>query len=476
MFQSSTYMIHYISNETLVLEHIESLLINDIKLKLSEEAILNVEKCNSFLYKEFLDKFVNDDTLTNTQHNLLKSYACGIGEPIPDVIVKLMLFLKIQSLCYGFSGIRLEIVERLLNFYNHDVLPVVYSQDTPDDRISLAHLSLPLIGEGEIRIKGKIYSACELESMFSWKPLSLQAKEAEILLGGTQLTTAYGAYNLIKSLKISKISDFISSISIQVFGTNNLFFSEQAQIVRPHKGQIQTAEQIRNFLAINKVSKFKQNSHFTPEAFCAIPQVHGAVKDAISYVRRIIKTEINSTTDNLLIFPETKQIISGGNSHTLPLSLGLDFLSIALTSLGNISERRIFYLLSTLSEQNNSENSILFLNLSVFQRITEGILAENKRLSVPVSVESPIFTEKTTDIKGMGGSSAVKCNQVLKNIEQILAIELLIVTILISSKKINFDSNIIQEYINQLDFDIEKNSLKKSIEKTVQFFNENNFF
>ncbi|MFK8303262.1 aromatic amino acid lyase [Capnocytophaga stomatis] len=464
-------MIHYISNDVLILEHIESLLINDTRLKLSEEAIINVQKCNAFLNEEVSSKSQKKDI--NNQYFILKSYASGVGEAVPDEVVKLMLFLKIQSLCYGFSGVRLEIVERLLDFFNNNILPVVYSKNNPDDRIALAHLSLPLIGEGEVRIKGKVFSACELESKFGWKPIELRDKEAEALLGGTQLTTAYGACNLIKSLKLCRISDFISSISVQVFGINSLYFSEQVQIVRPHKGQIQTADSLRKFMNYNKLELNKAISSSTPEAFCAIPQVHGAVKDTIAYVRKIIKTEINSTTDNLLVFPEKKQIIQGGNSHTLPLSLGLDFLSIALTSLGNISERRIFYLISTLSTENNDENFSIFLNFPVLQRITEGILAENKRLSVPVSVESPIFTEKMTNIKGMGGSSAVKCYEVIRNIEQILAIELLIVTLIIFNKKIHYNSEIIKTYIEYLDFDTNKQDLKKYIEKTLLFFKEN---
>ncbi|MDO5105844.1 aromatic amino acid ammonia-lyase [Capnocytophaga sp.] len=471
-------MIHYISNETLVLEHIEALIVNDIKLKLSEEAILNAKRCSSFLNDEILTR-TGTDFASENQHNLLKSYACGIGNPVPDTIVKLMLFLKIQSLCYGFSGVRLEIIERFLDFYNNDVLPVVYSQDAPDDRIALAHLALPLIGEGEVRIDKKVFSACELESKFGWKPLKMKDKEAEALLGGTQLTTAYGVFNLIKSLKINKVSDFVSSISVQVFGTNPLYFSEQVQVVRPHKGQIQTAEQLSKIIKNNRLQKYfdKNASCCAPEAFCAIPQVHGAVKDTISYVRRIIKTEVNSTTDNFLVFPHLKQVITGGNSHTLPLSLGLDFLSIALTSLGNISERRIFYLISALNNEKMAKNARVLLDLSVFQRITEGILAENKRLSVPVSVESPIFSEKMTDIKGMGGSSAVKCSQVIKNIEQILAIELLVATLLISEEKITFESDIIKEYMQFLNLNNENESiLKKNIQKTVQFFNENEFF
>lgn len=459
-------MVHYISNQILLLEDVQALLANDIKLKLSEEAKLNIQKCGSVLTENQL----------YTQHkayDLLTSYACGIGEPVPDNIVKLMIFLKIQSLCYGFSGVRIEVIERFLNFYNNGVLPVVYSQDTPDDRISLAHLSLPLIGKGEVRIGGKIFSACELTSKFGWQPLQLHSNEIDALLGGTQLTTAYGANNLINSLKISVLSDFVASMSAQLFGINPLLFSEQVQVVRPHKGQIQTAENLRNILKNNVLPEKNTFLKSAPEAFCAIPQVHGAVKDAIWYVRRIIKTEINSSTDNLLIFPENQYFIYGGNSHTLPLSIGLDFLAIALTSLGNISERRIFHLISTLKTNDEDKNYKIFLDLSVFQRITEGILAENKRLSMPISVESPIFTEKTADIKGMGASSAIKSFQIIKNMEKILAIELLTIYLITSMKNIRFHSQIFNEYISFLGTNNQEFYVKKHIERTIEFFNEN---
>ncbi|MFJ1322621.1 aromatic amino acid lyase [Capnocytophaga canis] len=461
-------MNHYISNDTLFLENIENLLIEDVKLKLSEEAKINIQKSQDFLSRWSLEHQKQNIPNENAdfQCRLLKSYACGVGTAIPDEVVKLMLFLKIQSFCYGFSGIRLEIIERFLDFFNYNVLPVVYSKDTPDDRISLAHLSLPLIGEGEVRIKGKIFSSCELEEKFGWKPLHLKEKEAEILLGGTQLTTAYGAFNMIKALKLCELSDFIASVSSQVFGVSDLFFSEQVQIVRPHKGQIQTAESLRKFLKNNEINVERSEFDTAPEAFRAIPQVHGAVKDTVAHVRKVIKTEINSVTDNLLVFSKENQLISSGNSHTLPLSLGLDFLAIALTSLGNMSERRIFHLISSRED----EKEDFFLDLSVFQRITESILAENKRLSTPVSVESPIFTEKTTDIKGMGGSSAVKCLQVIENIEQILAVELLVAVLWSINQKMTFTSSVLNEYIDYLELRAEKISLKKSIEKTIQFF------
>lgn len=456
-------MTHYISNELLTFGHIESLLNSDIKLKLSEEAKINIHKSHTF--------FVDNQLVTEiNQPYLLESYACGMGDFIPDEIVKLMIFLKIQSFCYGFSGIRFEIIERLLEFYNNDVLPVVYSIDTPDDRIALAHLALPLIGKGEVRIKGKIFSASELENKFGWRPLLLYSKEIETLLAGTQLTTAYAVHNLIKSLKISKLADWISSLSVQIFGVNQLFFSEQVQLARPHKGQVQTAENIRNILTINTLEN-KNSTYY--EAFCAIPQVHGAVKDSISHVRRIIKTEINSSTDDLLYFAENQLVIPSGNSHTLPLSLSLDFLAIALTSLGNITERRIFHLISSFQSEKNDKNDEKIVYLSIFQRISEGILAENKRLSMPISVESPIFTEKTTDIKGMGASSALKCFQIIKNIEKILAIELLTVSLIQSINEIHFESEIFNQYASLINFNPQELYLKKNIEQTICFFEEN---
>lgn len=474
-------MIHYISNEVLLLEQLSAIVESDTELKLSEEAVVNIETCYRFLqehtktHSDDLLKLLNasffDDAgrlktseLAEKQRDMLQHYACGMGERIPNEIVKLMLFLKIQSFSYGFSGVRLELVQRMIDFYNKGVMPVVYSKDIPDERIALAHLALPLFGEGEVCVQNKIYSAQELESKYGWAPLTLQMRETDALLNGTQLTTAYGIYNLIKSLRLMEWADFVASVSTQVFGGNRSAFSEAMQVVRPHKGLIETAQHLRSLLKDSTWAEGGEALRPLPEAFGSIPQIHGAVRESIGAIRKVIKTEMNSVTDNPILFPETKEIIFGGNSHTLPLSLAMDFLAITLTSLGNISERRVFYLLSTAGKDIENE-----IDYPIFQRIIEGILNENRRLSTPASIESPILFEKTIDIKGMGGSSAIKAEQVVKNIQEILAIELILATSLWKKKQFSYHSALFKSY---LDFmaEEETSTLKKQIKCTIAFF------
>jgi len=458
-------MEHYISNELLLLEQLIAIVEGDTQLKLSEEAVINIETCHHFLS----DYCKKDPEILNRLSvgslSLLRHYACGIGERIPNEIVKLMLFLKIQSFSYGYSGVRLALVQRLIDFYNKGVLPVVYSKDIPDERIALAHLALPLFGEGEVCIHNKIYSAQELEDKYGWQPLSLEMREADALLNGTQLTTAYGIYNLSKSLQIIQWADFVASVSTQTFGGNLSAFSEAMQVVRPHRGLVETAEHLRTLLKDSTLATQAQAFSSMPEAFCSIPQIHGAVRESIAAIRKVIKTEMNSVTDNPILFPESQEIIFGGNSHTLPLTLAMDFLAITLTSLGNISERRVFYLLSNIGKEIETE-----IDYPIFQRIIEGILNENRRLSTPASIESPILFEKTIDIKGMGGSSAIKCEQVVKNIEEILAIELILATSQWKKKQFDYHSDLFKEYLSFM-VEEEVTTLKKQIEHTIHFFN-----
>ena len=460
-------MTHYISNQVLVLEQIEALIESNSQLKLSEEALLNIQKCQHFLQNAYNTPPLQYLTqLEGKQHQLLRNYACGIGSKLPNHIVKLMLLLKIQSLSYGYSGVRLEVEQRLIDFYNQEVYPVVYTKDIPDERIALAQLALPLFGEGEVSIQQKTYAAQELQAKYGWQPLSLTPREAEALINGTQLTTAYCAYNLIKALKIIQWADIVASISTQVFGGSLTNFSPAIQIVRPHKGLIETTEHLRNLLSTHTAPSEDNNFKILPEAFSSIPQIHGAVRETIASIRKVIKTEINSATDNPILFHENKEVIFGGNSHTLPLSLSMDFLAITLTSLGNISERRVFYLITKHQEQSE------LIEYPIFQRIIEGLLNENRRLSTPSSIESPILFEKSIDIKGMGGSAAVKCEQIIRNIEQILAIELILAASVWKMRKISSYSAIFEEYLSFMAANEGDNTLKQKIENTLSFFNK----
>ena len=460
-------MFHYISNEVLLLEQLNAIIEDDTQLKLSEEALLNIEKCEAF-WREKAAASSKEFPESENADRLLRQYACGIGQPIPRSIVRLMLFLKIQSFSYGFSGVRLEVVQRLIQFYNAGALPIVYSQDIPDERIALAHLALPLIGEGELHYQRKTYATQEIDDKNGWQPLTLNTREVEALLNGTQLTTAYSVYNLLKALRLVQWADFVAAVSTSVFGGNLSPFSELMQIVRPHKGLIETAEHLRTLLKDTPLTELPNSGQSMPEAFCSIPQIHGAVREAIAAIRKVVKTEINSVTDNPILFPEQNQIIFGGNSHTLPLTLAMDFLAITLTSLGNISERRLFFLLanSIPTKDDNPQYALL-------QRIVEGLLNENRRLSTPASIESPILFEKAMDIKGMGGSGAIKCLQVLKNVEKIIAIELLLATSLCKKEDLSTHSPLFKDYLAFLGN--ETTTLKINIEHTLQFFNDYEF-
>lgn len=460
-------MFHYISNEVLLLEQLNAIIEDDTQLKLSEEALLNIEKCEAFWREKAADSSKKSPESENADQ-LLRQYACGIGQPIPRTIVRLMLFLKIQSFSYGFSGVRLEVVQRLIQFYNAGALPIVYSQDIPDERIALAHLALPLIGEGELHYQRKTYATQEIDDKNGWQPLTLNTREVEALLNGTQLTTAYSVYNLLKALRLVQWADFVAAVSTSVFGGNLSPFSELMQIVRPHKGLIETAEHLRALLKETPLTELPNSGQRMPEAFCSIPQIHGAVREAIAAIRKVVKTEINSVTDNPILFPEQNQIIFGGNSHTLPLTLAMDFLAITLTSLGNISERRLFFLLAN-SIQTKDDNP----QYALLQRIVEGLLNENRRLSTPASIESPILFEKAMDIKGMGGSGAIKCLQVLKNVEKIIAIELLLATSLCKKEDLSTHSPLFKDYLAFLGN--ETTTLKINIEQTLQFFNDYEF-
>ncbi len=324
--------IHYIGSEILSLETLNEIISFDKSLALSEESKNNIQKCRDYLdskmksnekpiygintgFGSLCNIKIDDENLSKLQENLVKSHACGIGEEVPKEIVKLMLLLKIQSLSYGNSGVQLKTVIRLIEFYNNDVLPIIYTQGSlgaSGDLAPLAHLSLPLLGEGEVWFQGKKVHASEVLKHFNWQPIILQSKEGLALLNGTQFMSAYGVHIIIKSLKFSYLADLISSISLEAFDGRQEPFNELIHFIRPHKGQIVTAKRVNEFLDESQIISQPKIHVQDPYSFRCIPQVHGASKDAIDYVKKVFKTEINSVTDNPNIFAESDQIISGG--------------------------------------------------------------------------------------------------------------------------------------------------------------------
>src|SRR5690606_38537977 len=338
---------HYISSEILDLELIKDILDNHKKLDLSEEAQFNINKSREYLVNKIKDNEtpvygintgfgslcnvkISSDNLSKLQENLVMSHTCGTGNLVPKPIVKLMLLLKIQSVSYGYSGVQIGTVERLIDFYNNEILPVMYTQGSlgaSGDFAPLAHLSLPVLAKGEVYWAGKRTSSEKILKQFNWKPITLQAKEGLALLNGTQFMTAYGVHCLLKSFKLSYLADLIGAISTDAFNCNMNPFNSLVHLIRPHRGQIKTAQRFLEFLEGSEIGKSEKTNVQDPYSFRCIPQVHGATKDTLDFVHKTFKTEINSVTDNPNIFVKEDLIISGGNFHGQPLALALDYLA-----------------------------------------------------------------------------------------------------------------------------------------------------
>lgn len=438
---------HYVSSEILSLSSIKDIIDSHKEIDLSEEAVLNINKSHEYLQKKLkesdkpiygintgfgslYDVKISTDNLSKLQENLVMSHACGTGELVPKPIVKLMLLLKIQSLSYGYSGVQLETVARLVDFYNKDILPLIYTQGSlgaSGDLAPLAHLSLPLLGKGKVYDGEAIISSKKMLIDNNWEPLVLQAKEGLALLNGTQFMSAYGVYCLIKCYKLSYLADLISAASIDAFNCNMSPFNELVHMVRPHRGQVKTAQQILEFLEGSEMGASENKKVQDPYSFRCIPQVHGASKDTLQFVNRTFKTEINSVTDNPNIFRKSDQIISGGNFHGQPLALGLDYLGIAMAELGNISERRTFQLVSGLRDlplflvNNPGLNS----GFMIPQYTAASIVSANKQLATPASVDSIVSSNGQEDHVSMGANAATQCLRIIDNVETILAIELM---------------------------------------------------
>lgn len=439
--------LHYISSEVLTLEQLHEIIHQGKTIALSEDAKVNIQKCRSYLdakmaaqsdpiygintgFGSLCNVKISNDNLSQLQVNLMKSHACGTGPEVPHEIVKLMLLLKVQSLSYGHSGVQLATVERLIDFYNHDILPVVYEQGSlgaSGDLAPLAHLCLPLIGEGEVYADGFRQPAAKVLQNKGWDPIVLQSKEGLALLNGTQFMSAYGCFVLLKAMKLTYLSDVVAAISLEAFDGRIEPFDDLIHYVRPHKGQVTTAERMRDLLEGSEIIGQPKQHVQDPYSFRCIPQVHGASKDALEYVKKVFKTEINSVTDNPNIFRESDKIISGGNFHGQPLALALDFMGIALAEIGSISERRTYQLISGLRGLPAFLVNDPGLNsgFMIPQYTAASIVSQNKQLATPASVDSIVSSNGQEDHVSMGSNAATKALRIVDNLERILAIELM---------------------------------------------------
>lgn len=438
---------HHISSDKLSAGDLHRLMSGHIILSVSPDAEKKIVRCREYLdekiknarepiygintgFGSLYNRNISSDQLEKLQENLVKSHACGTGNAVPHEIVKLMLFLKIQSLAYGYSGVQPGTVQRLVDMYNEDVLPQVFemgSLGASGDLAPLAHLSLPLIGLGTVVFKGEVHPAQEINKRFNWAPIHFRAKEGLALLNGTQFMSAYGVWCTLHAQRLLKIANIVGALSLDVFDGRREPFLPQVHAIRPQGGQIRVAQQILSLLEGSQLIAQHKKHVQDPYSFRCIPQVHGASADAIDYVADIFLTEVNSVTDNPNIFPEEDMIISAGNFHGQPLALGLDFLAMALSELGNISERRTYQLISGARELPNYlvANPGINSGLMIPQYTAASLVSQNKQLSTPASVDSIVSSNGQEDHVSMGANSATKAYRIVENVYSILAIELL---------------------------------------------------
>ena len=449
----------------------------DEKINSSNELFYGINTGFGFLQNVKIEK----EQLNTLQSNLLLSHACGLGEEVPEEIVKLMIMLKIKSLSYGYSGIGIEVVNRLMDMYNNEALPIIYTQGSlgaSGDLAPLSHMSLPLIGMGEVSINGEKMPAENALKKFGWQPIQLQSKEGLALINGTQFMSGYGMYNLVKSEKLMNWANVIAAISFDAFHCNPDCLYERLHAIRPHAGQVSVAARLREILNESEIISKKKSQVQDPYSFRCIPQVHGATKDTFEFVLHTFLQEINSVTDNPNIFPDEDRIVSGGNFHGQPLALGLDFLAIAMSEIGNISERRTFQLLSGQRELPLFlvKNSGLNSGLMIPQYTAAGIVSENKQLCTPASVDSISSSNNQEDHVSMGANAATKCFRVINNIEKVLAIELLTAIQALEYRRPLKSSPEIEQLVNEfrkkVSFNETDRFLHNDMLKAIEFMNE----
>ena len=438
---------HYISAELLTIDRVREIIEKHMTLALSEDARKRIQRCREYLDKKMenperpvygvttgfgslCDITIGQDELSQLQKNLVMSHSCGTGERVPSEIVKLIMLMKIQSLSYGHSGAQVATVQRLIDFFNNDILPVIYQQGSlgaSGDLAPLAHMSLPLLGLGEVVYKGKQVPSAEMLKDMGWEPLTLQSKEGLALLNGTQFMSAFGVWSLIQSRRLSEWADIIGAMSLDAFDGRIDPFGDEVHLVRAHKGQLTTARNFRRLLEGSELIARPKKHVQDPYSFRCIPQVHGASKDTIDYVESVLTTEINSTTDNPTVFPDEDIVVSAGNFHGQPIALAMDFLAIAVAELGNISERRTYKLIAGTRELPSFLVAKPGLNsgFMIPQYTAASIVSQTKGLCMPASVDSIPSSQGQEDHVSMGSNAATKLYRVVNNVERVLAIELM---------------------------------------------------
>ena len=408
-------------------------------------------------FGDLATRFIAPADAARLQENLLMSHAAGVGDALPREVVRAMLLLRANTLALGHSGCRPEIVDRLLAFLERGVHPVVPAQGSvgaSGDLAPLAHLALPLIGRGQVELQGHVVPALVALRETALEPLTLEAKEGLALLNGTQLMSAIGALLVADAERLSRTASVAAAMSVEALLGTDVAFAAAYQLARPHPGQIAVAAELRHLLRDSGFqTSHKATSHKVqdPYSLRCVPQVHGAVRDAVGHLARVLDIEMNSATDNPLVFPEGGvvaedalataggRVISGGNFHGEPVALALDFAKLALAELGSISERRTALLLDARLNGGLpaflAASSGLDSGLMLVQYTAAALVSENKVLAHPASVDSIPTSANQEDHVSMGPIAGRHARTVLGHVERILAIELLVAAEAIDARR-----------------------------------------
>ncbi len=487
--------IHSISPQPLTYEVLEEIAHGKVQLEVSPEAQRLITHCRDYLNQKMENQSepiygittgfgslcnisISKDELSQLQWNLVTSHACSTGTEVSAEIVRLMLALKAHALSLGHSGVQLVTVQRIVEMYNRNILPIVYDRGSlgaSGDLAPLANLFLPLLGEGEVRYNGEKRDSADVLKEMGWEPIVLQSKEGLALLNGTQFMSSHAVYGLLRAFRISKLADVIGSVSLEAFDGRIEPFHPNLHNVRPHNGQIETAANFRDLLDGSELIKRHKKHVQDPYSFRCIPQVHGASKDALAYVADRVLTEINSVTDNPTVWPDEDLVISGGNFHGKPLALALDFAAIAIAELGNISERRVAQLILGLRDLPEFlvANPGLNSGMMIPQYSAAAMVSQNKQLCTPASVDSIVSSNGQEDHVSMGANAATKFIRVVDNLERILAIELLNATQALEFRRPLKSSQKLEEFVaqyrKQVPFVKEDLVMYKEMEKSLAF-------
>lgn len=384
---------------------------------------------------------ISPSELSKLQENLLITHAAGVGEPLNDELVLTMMWLKLLNMSKGHSAVRPEVFERLAHMFNHQIIPLVTEQGSlgaSGDLAPLSQMVLPLIGKGQVKVNGKLMDSAAWLASEGFSPIVLGPKEALALINGTQFMLAHAVFAYKRITHILDQLPMIASLSIDAYDCRLEPFHEAIHRVRPHKGQIQAAEEIRSWLADSEIAAMPKKQVQDPYSFRCIPQVHGATLTALQHCFSVWETELNSVTDNPNVFEDENMVVSGGNFHGQPLALTLDYAAMAMAELANISERRTFLLVSGQRQLSPylADGAGIDSGYMIAQYSAAALVSQNKQLCTPASVDSIVSSNGQEDHVSMGANAATKLMRVLDNVQNVLSIEWLCGVAAIDQRKL----------------------------------------